>query len=261
MRIVKRKSNRHTSDTDQPPSVPAKLVHDDEASPFATLSNVDRTSDQDQTRDQPNSEQEEEDEPEDVDTWCLICHSTPIVDRTVLPNCLHSQFCFECIVRWCTIKRRCPLCLAEIGDYVIHAIREDDDYLRYYLPPLPLTQALAGIGAPSTAALGVGGSRRGLVRQVQRARTQRRSSRAAGETDEEREREERRRLAKRKEIYRKGWYAKHVGSNRHTGYRPFPSPSEIRRSITTGSGETSPVESPLFSDGSFRYGPSWMSSF
>lgn len=38
----------------------------------------------------------------------------------------------------------------------------------------------------------------------------------------------------RKEVYRSGWYAKHVGSNRHTGYRATPTPAQIRHSLATG---------------------------
>ncbi|KAN0064097.1 hypothetical protein ACQY0O_003261 [Thecaphora frezii] len=57
---------------------------------------------------------------------CLICLGS-IQDRTVLPACQHSCFCFECIVRWAELKRRCTLCQRDIGAYVIHSMRRDDD--------------------------------------------------------------------------------------------------------------------------------------
>lgn len=33
-------------------------------------------------------------------------------------------------------SRKCPLCAADIGRYVIHSIRSELDYQKYYLPPL-----------------------------------------------------------------------------------------------------------------------------
>lgn len=173
---------------------------------------------------------------EQDDEWCLICHSTPLSDRTVLPLCLHSQFCFSCIVRWCSIKRRCPLCQAEVGEYVVHGIRADDDYLRYWLPPLPSSTSttplsstsatpLGSAASVSAAAAGASASRRRIVSEVQRSRQQRRSE---GPSELEREEREERALERRKHIYRHNLYAAHVGSNRHTLYTPAPSPAQIR---------------------------------
>ncbi|SJX62673.1 uncharacterized protein SRS1_16570 [Sporisorium reilianum f. sp. reilianum] len=135
--------------------------------------------------------------------WCLICHTSPIDDRTVLPQCLHAQFCFACILRWIGIKRKCPLCQSAIGDYVIHAVRADDDYVRYHLPPTLSTTTT---------------DRRDITTQVQHARTHRRTYDST--------------LARRKRIYRLGLYAAHVGANRHTHYRACPTPAHIRRAAT-----------------------------
>lgn len=66
---------------------------------------------------------------------CLICLGS-ISDRTVLPRCLHSSFCFVCILRWAALKSRCPLCQRDMGDYVIHGIRADDDYIKHRLTAL-----------------------------------------------------------------------------------------------------------------------------
>lgn len=91
----------------------------------------------------------------DSDDSCIICLQR-IVDRTVL-QCTHDQFCFECAIIWTSKpdsslrrytyrilnemiaseqSRKCPLCSFEIGTYVIHEIRSQYDYQKYYLPPL-----------------------------------------------------------------------------------------------------------------------------
>ncbi|ETS59474.1 hypothetical protein PaG_06392 [Moesziomyces aphidis] len=148
---------------------------------------------------------------DDSSGWCLICHSD-VVDRAVLPRCLHSQFCFLCITRWCAIKPRCPLCQADIGEYIIHAIRDDTDYIRYHLPPsVPSASTSQGVVR-----------RRHIVSQVQRARAQRHTHSEAEV------------LERRKHIYRHGLYARHVGSNRHTSYRAPPTPEQIKHDAATG---------------------------
>lgn len=76
----------------------------------------------------------EEAEEEEEEPTCLICLST-IQDRTLLPQCAHSLFCFDCILEWFrTGHKRCPLCCRDVERYVIHEIRSEDDYLRFYLP-------------------------------------------------------------------------------------------------------------------------------
>ena len=88
----------------------------------------------------------------DSDGSCIICLQR-IVDRTVL-QCAHDQFCFECAILWTSKRdsscgyhiisyvlaseqsRKCPLCSIEIGAYVLHQIRSESDYQKYYLPPL-----------------------------------------------------------------------------------------------------------------------------
>ncbi|GAK65195.1 uncharacterized protein PAN0_008c3412 [Moesziomyces antarcticus] len=148
---------------------------------------------------------------DDSSGWCLICHSD-VVDRTVLPRCLHSQFCFLCITRWCAIKPRCPLCQSDVGEYIIHAIRDDADYVRYHLPPsLPSASMSQGEVV----------RRRHIVSQMQRARASRSHFEASA-------------LERRKHIYRYGLYARHVGSNRHTSYRATPTPAQIKHDAATG---------------------------
>lgn len=93
---------------------------------------------------------------------CLICLTSPIADRSILPNCSHSLFCFRCIITWIQVSSasykgkirqgspsggalgdeasassarererereecswgRCPLCNRGIGRYILHAVR------------------------------------------------------------------------------------------------------------------------------------------
>ncbi|KAL8279332.1 hypothetical protein RQP46_008369 [Phenoliferia psychrophenolica] len=99
---------------------------------------------------------------------CAICLS-PVVNKAVIRDCLHGQFCFACIRPWTDQSRRCPLCLGNIHE-LIHSIRSDKDFQTYHLLPLAITS-----GASSSAAL---------------------------------------------------LYAKHVASNRYTGFKPI-SPQQI----------------------------------
>lgn len=43
---------------------------------------------------------------------CGICLESPQVDKSFSP-CGHT-FCYECLVRWCEIKKECPTCLQKI---------------------------------------------------------------------------------------------------------------------------------------------------
>lgn len=213
--------------------------HDVTPSPSQSCSptNVDRTLTHDsRSNGKGKSRADTESIDESGGEWCLICHSSPLSDRTVLPTCLHAQFCFGCILRWANIKRKCPLCLADLGEYVIHQIRADDDFVRYFFPPLPpsTTTASASSQVSSSAERASSNAeRRRVVREVQRAR----SLRHHPLTTDLEEQQQERALEFRKEIYRHGLYAKHVGSNRFTGYRVTPTPAQIKRSFTCDDGD------------------------
>ncbi|KAJ9480353.1 RING-type domain-containing protein [Pseudozyma hubeiensis] len=168
-----------------------------------------------------NSSDPADDDDDDDDEWCLICHTHPIVDRTFLPACLHSQFCFVCILRWIDIKRTCPLCLRSIGNFVIHSVRSDDDFLRYHLPPPPLLVRSASTTTAST-------SRREITTQVQRARTTRVSHTDPLQANV---------LAFRRFVYRNSLYAHHIGSNPRTGFSAAPTPARIRHDTRHATGE------------------------
>lgn len=78
---------------------------------------------------------------DDDEISCLIClaSSQDVEDRAILPACLHSLFCFPCILRWSQLKRSCPLCNRAIGPYLLHDVQSERDYKRYYLRPESLS--------------------------------------------------------------------------------------------------------------------------
>ncbi|KWU43543.1 hypothetical protein RHOSPDRAFT_34853 [Rhodotorula sp. JG-1b] len=183
---------------------------------------------------QPQSHEEEEEEEEE---HCAICLS-PIENRAVVSPCHHGQFCWGCIRAWTDQSRKCPLCLGPI-EHLIHNIRSAKDYQNHYLLPLPTASSSSDFVAtfpPPPAARGgsFARSRPGaatmnptLPRHAlygRQSRTSRfSSSNRVDERDEAtwREREQERALERRRYIYREGLYAKHVASNRYTGFKPF----------------------------------------
>ncbi|SPO26899.1 uncharacterized protein UTRI_10362_B [Ustilago trichophora] len=199
----------HSSSTAGAPSSSSRTLSPDSHLPSTTAAE--------------DTDEAEEDDNDDDEDHCLICHTSPFNDRTVLPHCLHSQFCLSCIVRWVQIRRCCPLCLASVGEYVIHAVRGDADYLRFHLPPAPLNSASSTASASTSHPTTAGGSvvdRAAIVSRVQRARAHRDRNPPPDPTQT---------LEFRKYIYQHTLYAAHVGSNRHTNYRPCPNPSQIRQ--------------------------------
>ena len=105
----------------------------------------------------------EHDEPFEIDDeededHCVICLHR-IQDRTVLP-CAHDRLCFDCIFVWCQQSRKCPLCNAPIGPFLIHNFRSKYDYSKYYLHPLRVSsptsasvpEPLLGVGLSRVAA-------------------------------------------------------------------------------------------------------------
>ncbi|KAI6131704.1 hypothetical protein EDD17DRAFT_1477759 [Pisolithus thermaeus] len=162
---------------------------------------------------------------------CTICLQ-PFVDRAILPTCAH-EFCFECILLWAEQSRKCPLCNRPFdsssrtdtgGSYLIHHLRSKYDYQKYYLPPLLSSPSSSGPAADPESRLR---DRNQLQRTIRRRRERQWGSRRAYRAEEQECAEERleQAIAKRRWVYEWGLYAKHVASNRHTRYRPFPTPS------------------------------------
>ncbi|KAB5590155.1 Zinc finger, C3HC4 type (RING finger) protein [Ceratobasidium theobromae] len=141
---------------------------------------------------------------------CIICLQ-PIIDRTVLIHCAHDRMCFVCIKKWSEQSRRCPLCNTAIGSHLIHQIRSQFDYQKYYLSPLPTS--------PHSNTI------------VVEARAAHRTRARRALTDEEQEQDELdQAIEKRRWVYRHGLFAKHIASNAHTRFRPNPTPQQISNS-------------------------------
>lgn len=126
------------------------------------------------------------------------------------------------------LDSQCPLCLGPI-EHLIHNIRSTKDYQIHYLLPL---HTIASTTATTTAEFGIAAPGRArprhavnptLPRHALYGRSRYSSSARVDERDEStwREREEERALERRRYIYREGLYAKHVASNRYTGFKPF----------------------------------------
>ncbi|KAF8579148.1 hypothetical protein K439DRAFT_1638217 [Ramaria rubella] len=161
---------------------------------------------------------------EDDEDYCVICLHH-IRDRTVLP-CAHDRLCFECIYVWCQQSRKCPLCNASIGPFLIHNFRSKYDYSKYYLSPLELSTPNAGPLARSEFIPRTRGRTRGPQPHWGTRR------RNASGSPERRDREDELELAiaRRRWVYRHGLYAKHVASNPYTRYHPAPTPAQISSS-------------------------------
>ncbi|BGP30621.1 hypothetical protein JCM10296v2_002377 [Rhodotorula toruloides] len=162
-------------------------------------------------------------EGEDEEELCAICLS-PIENRTVIFPCHHGQFCWQCIRAWTDQSRKCPLCLGPI-EHLIHNIRSSKDYQTHYLLPL---HAIASTSSAADDLLPPRSTRRPaanptLPRHALYGRNRYSSAARLNNLDETtwREREEERALERRRFIYREGLYAKHVASNRYTGFKPF----------------------------------------
>ncbi|KIJ29787.1 hypothetical protein M422DRAFT_214846, partial [Sphaerobolus stellatus SS14] len=154
------------------------------------------------------------------DEHCVICLHE-IHDRTILP-CAHDRLCFDCIFIWCQQSRKCPLCNAPIGDYLIHNFRSKYDYSKYYLPPLRTSPA-------PTAAL------TRLPAGSRQSRPRRRSAdwgprRRRQSLSRDREDELELAISHRRWIYHHRLYAKHIASNPYTRYKPCPTPAQISAS-------------------------------
>lgn len=209
---------------------------------------------------------------EDVDmldtpegSGCIICLQ-PIIDRTVLPECSHDEFCFECVLLWSSKlpysklisfldaysretvdchsdqSRKCPLCSHQMGPYLIHHIRSDHDYQKHFLAPLRTSP----VPSPSR--------HRPLLANNAARRRRRQPENWGGAPNTRADAESirdalDRAIEKRKWVYRHNLFAKvslsadswlregslmpqlqHMASNAFTRYRPYPTPTQIAAS-------------------------------
>lgn len=163
----------------------------------------------------------EDSEDGEEEECCMICLGSPMKDRTVLPNCGHSNFCFGCIYRWSHQSRKCPLCVRDFT-HLVHDIHSDRDFSRFFLRPLDATApAPPPYASPSTSARDNG--RRNYVR---RGGASAFDSLRQGEGEQADEPD----IQFRRAVYRRSAYALHVGSNKFTGFTPPPTPIEFQTS-------------------------------
>ncbi|GAA6009501.1 hypothetical protein JCM11491_003580 [Sporobolomyces phaffii] len=208
---VDSREDAHVGDKGKGKSRAERLAgFDDEQEPEAPL--ADTRDRQPHAHDDALAEDDSEEDP------CAICLA-PIDNKTVVYPCHHGQFCWNCIRAWTDQSRKCPLCLGPI-EHLIHNIRSEKDYSTYHLLPL---HTLAN---PSSSSLPPLRSRRpppasastpSLPRHALYGKTAQQSL----DCPTPRERLEEIALERRKYVYREGLYAKHVASNRYTGFKPF----------------------------------------
>lgn len=74
---------------------------------------------------------------DDIFPTCPICLTeiAKLTEKAVLNNCMHV-FCVECISRWASKKRVCPLCKGRIQGYMYN-IQSQQDYQQRIIPPSP----------------------------------------------------------------------------------------------------------------------------
>ncbi|TYJ55817.1 hypothetical protein B9479_003469 [Cryptococcus floricola] len=132
---------------------------------------------------------------------CIIC-LMGLNDRTIVGVCGH-EFCFECICIWSNQSRKCPLCSGDMAPFLLHDL-DAETPTKYYLPPLPSKSAQETI-------------RDRLPTRQERARSG--EPIVPDEVDLQ--------VARRRQYYQHELYAKHMGTNRHSRFRPNPTPRQI----------------------------------
>lgn len=148
---------------------------------------------------------------------------------------------------------QCPLCLGNIH-HLLYNIRSDKDYQTLHLHPLvsPSSTIPRAQPNPSTPRHALYGRRPG-----------------GGDEATWRERQEDRAIERRAYIYREGLFAKHIASNRYTGFRPFTPQSFVSNSglksrvtkfIRRDVRDSFPLSTPLQLTNDFSIHPSTASS-
>ena len=136
---------------------------------------------------------------------CTICLGD-FEDRCVLSRCLHA-FCFDCIAHWAKYKNSCPLCKSQL-DLGFHDITEDDLYRTYqFTPPVQQPSHDPRFDTRATS--------------PQRAQRIRRRRLRTPSPVLEMEQSQQTALDLRRRVYAENKWARHVGSNRYTGYNPL----------------------------------------
>lgn len=163
---------------------------------------------------------------------CAICLE-PVQDRCVLPKCFHSCFCFSCILEWIRTQqgtKHCPLCKLPLGSHILHSLdATDNDALKHVI-------SKDSDSISQTVLMRLSDDDAINTPELPNASSHMISEHAHPSLDDIRLRDEgrfrqkqRAALAFRRHVYRHNLYAKHVASNRHTRYRPYPGPSGFRQ--------------------------------
>ncbi|SCV73288.1 BQ2448_7214 [Microbotryum intermedium] len=195
-----------------------------------TTSQTDGDND-DEVGDREDNDKSDEDDDDDDDEveHCAIC-SSPIHNKTVVTPCLHSLFCWKCIRAWSDQSRK-----ASPFKELIYNIRSNKDFQTHHLVPLrsPSTttaaedhRRLAGTSSRHASSSSTSHRRPSVTSLPRYALYGRRSNPDASPApgiDQAtwREQVNERALERRRFVYRHGLFAKHVASNRYTGFKPF----------------------------------------
>ncbi|CAK9779432.1 hypothetical protein CC85DRAFT_26670 [Cutaneotrichosporon oleaginosum] len=126
---------------------------------------------------------------------CCIC-LLPMRDPA-RAGCAHT-FCFTCLGVWAEHSRRCPLCNADMGEYIEHDLDERQP-TKFFLQPLEEGFTRRVIRPPSPPAPSAGPSSGPSLT-----------------------------IVRRREIYASQQWARHVGANEWTGYRVALTPHDLQ---------------------------------
>ncbi|KAK4131068.1 hypothetical protein BT67DRAFT_409560, partial [Trichocladium antarcticum] len=169
------------------------------------------------------------DVPADAPECCVICLDS-ISDPCAALPCTHAHFDFLCLVSWLQEHPNCPLCKADVYK-VRHADPQNGESF-YRVPNAGKTpdsttrrdepaaahnrQAYTDSAPPRRFT-----SRNGILLDTGRRYTRPRdpTPRSPPTPSEA--------IQRRRHIYRHNLYSLHIGSNRHSRYRPAPTPTQL----------------------------------
>lgn len=150
----------------------------------------------------------------DASCCCVICLSDISEPSTAQP-CGHRNFDFMCLASWMSLKTTCPLCKAEISEVHFDFNAQATKWKTYRVPHIGLeratdqhTQSEPGQSNPALS---------NVTSFLRRARD--RSHFRSPRHPPPQWRPVQDALERRRNVYRKGLYSLHVGSNPKSGYR------------------------------------------
>ncbi|KAI8850983.1 hypothetical protein BC829DRAFT_488464 [Chytridium lagenaria] len=160
---------------------------------------------------------------------CSICLST-FDDRSVVVPCFH-EFCFTCLLKWADISHNCPLCKQKFRE-CYHRLRSSRDYETHVFSSLTWKvqqQVRTNRFHPyrNTGSRSLTAVRRRIAQNRDRMRRAIAPAMPNLLNDPDFQREEAKR--KRRIIYDKGLYAKHIGMNLFSRYRTMLTPDAFKK--------------------------------